>query len=159
MGFEQAEAQRRGLCFSMNRRLFGSMEQRLTRVGRPGVWCRELCSASCCSGLGSVRWEGALWVLDRKGGCSRKCYEKLAGGRLTGGRWNNPSVGWGSLAPCGCLGQTRDPREWVPCGTCEQWIRKRRGQSRGQNPPAACEGRWREDSGCLLAWRVCMVLP
>lgn len=48
------------------------------------------------------------------------------------GRWNNASVGWGSPAPCGYLGQTGDPREWVPCGTCEQWIRKRRGQSRGR---------------------------
>lgn len=85
------------------------MGQRLTRVGRPGVWCRELCSARGCSGFGRVRWEGALWVLDREGGCGRKCYGKLAGGRLTRGRWNNPSVGWVAWPPMDVWGRPGIP--------------------------------------------------
>lgn len=52
-----------------------------------------------------------------KGGCNRKCCGRLAGGRLTGGCWNNSSLGWGSLTSWGYLGQIKDPRKGIPCGT------------------------------------------
>lgn len=61
--------------------------------------------------LGGRELSGFLTV---KGGCSRKCCGKLAGGRL-GAVGTTPA--WDGVAwPRGCLGQIRDPREWAPCG-------------------------------------------
>lgn len=100
MGFEQEEAQRRGLLTMLQdqQEVVWEYGAEVDGWSRPGVWCRELCNARCSLGFRSIRWEGALWVLDSEGGMQQKVLWEISR-RKTWGCWNNPSLGWGSLAP------------------------------------------------------------
>ena len=142
MGFEEEEAQRRGycsLCSRINRRLFGNNRAEVDEAG-PGLVF--VAGSSTVPGiiwrfraLGGREPSGFLTV---KGKCNRKCCGRLAGGKLTGGCWNNPSLEWGSLVSWGCLGQIKDSSEWAQHSTCEPEFRKRR--SWGAEPSCSSAG-------------------
>lgn len=94
------------LCSRINRRLFGSNG---AEVGEAGPGLVFVVGSSVVSratwGFEVLGGEEPTGFLIVKRECSRKCCGRLAGGRLTGGCWNNLSLGWRSLVSWGSLGQ------------------------------------------------------